>query len=173
MITIKNAKELTPRQWYLFLKLYRKYFTSEVAKSNCNPIYSKLCMYLTAGGLSESSLSGVKEGSLISYVALGYDEKENGEVPEGFITGFETPEGIMKINDLYSSWDFQSRRIMISSLYRTMRKRAVQDGMLDIQMYTNDLMPKRTDDLNSLGFNITSEKGNETVYQSYIIRPKE
>lgn len=171
---IINARDLTPRQWYLFVLLYHRYFRNEYVKKVTNPIINRAKMYLTGGGLAEQSLYNIKCGALTSFVILLPDEKEHGKVPIGFITGYETIEGILKLNDIYLEYPSHSLKIeMLKRLYRQFVTLASTHGIDTIQGASNDMMPEKTNYLLSLGLNPVDSFKDTTIYKAHIMLPKE
>ncbi len=168
---IKRATDLTPRQWYLFLKFYRQYFANEVIESNRNPRLNKLKMKFFSNGSSEHSLARIKNGTLTSYVALDYDKKERGLVPVGFISGHQITDTVLDLCHLYCTIPHPNRLVIVGNMFKALAKEAMKRGMTRVYAESNDFMPVFTDDLNTLGFVTTDIDSSEQLYKRHIYTP--
>ncbi len=171
-MTIKNAKDLSPREWYLFLKVYSKYFSKVFVESNKNRALSKVKLYLCSNGYAEQELRDIKAGYLISYVGFEYSPKKRENIPVGFMSGFETDSGMLNLLHIYaveprnpSELLPHIRRLqLLKELYSALALEAKSRGMTKVQTTSDLFAPTLTDDLESLGFDQHDIEGTEINY---------
>lgn len=161
---IKNATELTPRQWYLFLKLVTKYFSKEVVQSNKNPVLNKVKMQLLAQGYAETVLTRIKNGTLTSFVRMNYSDKEVGLVPIAFITGYlDRESNLLKLCHLYRPEDTHEATT-VKYLFRPLSELADAEGIAKVYTESDLLMPNLTDSLETLGLEQGELDGTRIPY---------
>ena len=164
-MNIKNAKDLTPRQWYLFLKLVTKYYKTSVLESNKNPILNKMKMRFFAEGNAEHTLARIKNGSLVSYVYLTYDAKEDGPTPIAFTTGYvDDRRGLLRVCHLYVPEDNVYKARIVKALFTPLSRDSLENGVTRVFTTSDLLMPNLTDSLEILGLEQGEPNGTELPY---------
>jgi len=162
---IKNAKDLQPRQWHLFRKYVTKYYKTSVLESNKNPVLNKAKMRLLGESYAERILNRIKSGNLVSYVALKYDDRENGLVPSAFITGYlDIEQRLLFICNLHVIEDCPFRPMTLKGLFTPMQNYAKEHGITRAYSKSDLLTPNQTDSLEILGFDQGSLNGTEIPY---------
>ena len=162
---IKNAKDLQPRQSHLFRKYVTKYYKTSVLESNKNPVLNKAKMRLLGESYAERVLNRIKSGNLVSYVALKYDNRENGLIPYAFITGYlDIEQRLLFVCNLHIAEDYPFRATTLKGLFTPMQNYAKEHGITRAYAESDLLTPNQTDSLEILGFDQGSFNGTEIPY---------